>query len=106
MLTSNNKLLKSFDNSKGKLYGLDFNFKIIFKSFSPYKLMSLCAIDDKNKSKVIFVLICLKYPDEETLLKLFCFLNVSYNFNPRSVTIDFSKYKRWEMKKKCLYFLL
>lgn len=72
------------------MYLLDFTFKIIPRSFSPYKLMILYAIDNKKNSIVITCLICLKFSDIESLKKLFGFLNINYNFNPKCDNTDFS----------------
>ena len=90
IIISTKKMIKYLDKSKENMYGLDFTYKIIPWSFSLYKLMTIYAIDEINKSIVIAWLICIKYVDTNSLLKLFGLLNISYNYNPKCVTTDFS----------------
>ena len=55
-------------------------FKIIPRSYSPYKLLSIYAIKEANNSIGIGAFICLKYKDSE-----------SYNFIPNTCTTYFDK---------------
>ena len=57
-------------------------YKIIPRSYSPDKLLSLYAINKFNDTIGIGALICLKYNDTESLKKIFAILNASYNFCP------------------------
>ena len=66
-------------------------FKIIPRSYSLYKLLSIYAIKEVTNSIGISALICLKYKDSESLKKLFGILNASYNFMPNTCTTDFDK---------------
>ena len=64
---------------------------IIPKAYSPYKLLSVYAINEINNTIGIGALICLKNNDADTLKKIFSILNASYNFMPNTCTTDFDK---------------
>ena len=66
-------------------------FKIIPRAYSPYKLLSVYAINEINNSIGIDALIFLKYNDAESLKKIFSILYASYNFMPTTCTTDFDK---------------
>ena len=72
-------------------FGIDTTYKIIPKSLHPYKLMTIYALDKNTNSSVFAAFICYIYNDTESLKKIFGILNVSYEFSPISVTLDFDK---------------
>ena len=53
IIIGHSNMLKYLNFSNAKMYSIDTTFKIIPKSFSPYKLMTIYAIDNKLKKKVI-----------------------------------------------------
>lgn len=103
ILISSKTMIKILDEKNAKMYGLDFTYKLIPKSYTPYKLMTLYGIDNNKNSIVIGCLICLKYTDSESLNKLFGILNINYNFNPQCISTDFSK-SQIKAIKECKYF--
>ena len=96
-------MIKILDENNGNMYGLYLTFRIIPKSFAPYKLMTLYGIDNKKDNIVIGCLICLKYNDADSLIKIFGLLNINYNFNPKYITTDFSL-SQIKAIKDCKYF--
>ena len=81
-------MLKYLGSKKATQFGIDQTFKIIPKSFLPYKMMSIYALKPK-KGQTIAPLIILKYSDLNSLVKIFSLLNVLFRFSPISVTVDF-----------------
>ena len=84
-------MISLLDQKNSKKFGIDMTYKIIPRSYSPYKLLSLYAINKFNDTIGIGALICLKYNDIESLKKIFAILNASYNFCPTTYTTDFDK---------------
>jgi hypothetical protein len=80
------------------MYGIDTTFKIIPKSFSPYKLMTIYAIDNKLKKSNIAAFICLKYKDSNSLIKIFNLFRAIYYFSPISVNCDFENSQIYTLK--------
>ena len=52
IIIGHKNILKYFNSSNAKMYGIDNTFKIIPKSYTPYKLMTIYAIE-KNLKKVL-----------------------------------------------------
>lgn len=65
--------------------------------------MTLYGIDNKKDNIVIRCLICLKYNDADSLIKIFGLLNMNYNFNPKCITTDFNL-SQIKAIKECKYF--
>ena len=84
-------MIKFLDYNNSKFYGIDYTYKIIPRSLKPYKLMVIYSIDKNKNTTVIAALICIKYTDENSLIKLFSLLRAYYNFSPTAVTLDFDK---------------
>jgi len=84
-------MISLLDQKNSKQFGIDMTYKIISRSYIPYKLLSLYAINKFNDTIGIGALICLKYNDTESLKKIFAILNASYNFCPATFTIDIDK---------------
>ena len=99
----NKNIIKFLDGKNAKMFGLDFTYKIIPRSYSPYKMMSLYAINENNKSIIIPCLILLKYKDSHSLIKLFELLNILYKFNPKCVNTDFD-FSQIKALKNCTLF--
>lgn len=91
------------NSEKATQYGIDCTYRIIPRSFKPYKLLSIYAIDRTNNKSIIAVLICVKYTDYESLKKIFSILNAMYYFSPTSITTDFS-YSQIKALKDCHSF--
>ena len=102
-LISDNIMIKYLNYEKGKQFGIDCTFKIVPKSFKPYKLMTIYCIDKEKNNIVLVCLLCLKYNDSESLKKIFAFLNINYNFSPISVTCDFDS-AQIKALKQCNFF--
>ena len=110
-------MLDYLNEEKAFHYGLDFTFKIIPRSFKPYKLMILYAIDTVKNKTILACLMLIKYTDVNSLKKIFSLLAAMYNFSPTAVTTDFSSsqikaIKECNMFKKkpyvisCMFVLL
>lgn len=85
-------------------YGLDCTFKIIPKSLKPYKLMIVYTNDNDTEKNILICVICIKYTDYESLLKIFSLPRALYNFSPVTVTSDFALAQTKALKK--FYVLL
>ena len=92
-------MIKYLDYNNSKMYGIDITFKIIPRSFKPYKLMTIYTIDKEKNSTIICALICLKYNDEQSLIKIFSLLRAYYNISPSTVTLDFDRAQITSLKK-------
>ena len=99
IIISTSDMIKYLDYNNSKMYGIDITFKIIPRSFKPYKLMTIYTIDKEKKSTIICALICLKYNDEQSLIKIFSLLRAYYNFSPSTVTLDFDRAQINSLKK-------
>ena len=97
-------MIKYLDDKNGKQYGVDFTFKVIPKSFSPYKLMSIYCIDNIENKTIIAAFVLLKYKDTNSLLKIFGILRATFNFSPKTVTTDFD-YSLIKAIKNCNLFI-
>ena len=84
-------MLKYLNSSNAKMYGIDNIFKIIPKSYTPYKLMTIYAIERNLKKSIIAAFICLKYNDSNSLIQIFYLLRALYSLSPISVNCDFEK---------------
>ena len=84
-------------------YGLDITYKIIPKSFTRYKMMTIYAIDNKTNLPKLAALICLQNYDTESLKKIFGLLTVSFSFSPKFITTDYS-YSQIKALKECETF--
>ena len=82
-------MLEYLNKERAKMYGIDCTYKIIPKSYAPYKLMTINAIDPINHQTIIAAFICIKFTDSESLLKLFGLLKSLYSFSPITVNTDF-----------------
>ena len=83
------QMVKYLKNTNATQYGIDFTFRIIPRSLKPYKLMTIFAIDNDNLNTVIAALICIKFTDVNSLIKIFSLLRATYDFSPNCVTTDF-----------------
>ena len=72
-----------------KQYGIDCTFKIIPRSYKPYKLMTIYALDNEKNKSIIAALICIKYTDYNSLLKIFSLFRGLYDFSPICISADF-----------------
>lgn len=91
IIIGHKEMLKYLDSKYAKMYGIDCTYKIIPKSYNPYKLMTIYSIESKLKKSIIAAFICLKYNDYNSLIKIFSLLNALYSFSPISVNCDFDK---------------
>ena len=90
IIISSTKDMIQFLNSKNsKQCGIDCTFKIMPRSYSGYKLMTIYAAEDKNNNIKIAYFICLKYNGSNSLIKIFSLLKAIYNFHPIIITTDF-----------------
>ena len=91
IIISNKDMIKYLNYKNGNQYGFDLTYKIVPKSFSPYKLMTLYCIDNDNTKTILAALILLKYKDTNSLLKILSILKSLYGFSPKCITTDFDK---------------
>ena len=67
-------MLQYLDCQKATMNGIDYTYKIIPKSYSLYKLMTIYALQLKVNKSYIAAFICLKYNDYNSLIKIFFFI--------------------------------
>ena len=82
-------MLNNLDFEENIQFGIDYTYKIIPKSFKPFKLMTIYNIQNKTNIPNIAALIFIKYNDAESLKKLFSLLRAQYKFSPKFITTDF-----------------
>ena len=82
-------MLNNLDFEENIQFGIDYTYKIIPKSFKPFKLMTIYNIQNKTNIPNIVALIFIKYNDAESLKKLFSLLRTQYKFSPKFITTDF-----------------
>jgi len=82
-------MLNNLDFEENIQFGNDFIYKIIPKSFKPFKLMTIFNIQNKTNILNISALIFIKYNDAESLKKIFSLLRAQYKFYPKFITTDF-----------------
>ena len=92
-------MLKLLDKEKAKQFSLDCTFHIITRSLKPYKLMTIYVINPKKINSILSCLICIKFTDSQSLIKIFSILKVRCNFEPKLVTTDFDKSQIKALKK-------
>ena len=51
------------NKEKGKQVELYCTFKIILKSFKPYKLMTIYTLEEKKNNIILACVLCIKYTD-------------------------------------------
>ena len=80
IIISHKEMIKYLNNKNSAQYGFDLTYKIVPKSFSPYKMMTIYYIDKDNSKTILAALILLKYKDTNSLLKILSILNALYGF--------------------------
>ena len=78
--------------NKAKQYEIDCTFKIIPRSYKPYKLMTIYALDNIKNRSIIATFICLKYTDYNSLLKIYALLRGLYIFSPERKSLEHMKH--------------
>ena len=74
IILGESNMLKYLHSDIGKFYGIDCTYKIIPRSYKPYKLMTIYVFDTKNNKSLIAAFICIKYTDYNSLIKIFSLL--------------------------------
>ena len=64
IIISHKNMISLLDQKNSKQFGIDMTYKIIPRSYIPYNLLSLYAINKFNDTIGIGALICLKYNDK------------------------------------------
>ena len=82
-------MIEYLSYNKAKQYGIDCTFKIIPRSYKPYKLMTIYALNKEKNKTIIAAFIYIKYIDFNSLIKVFALLRGLYNFSPISINTDF-----------------
>ena len=59
-----------------KQFDLDCTFRIIPLSLKPYKLMTIYAVNAEKNNTILTCLICIKFKDSQSLIKLFSILKM------------------------------
>ena len=90
ILIGNKEMITYLNSEKATQYGIDCTYRIIPRSYKPYKLLTIYAIDTIKNKSIIAAIICIKYTDYESFKKLFSLLNAIYYFSPVCITTDFS----------------
>ena len=103
IIIGTNDMLSLLNYKNNTQYGLDITYKIITKSFTRYKMMTIYAIDNKTNLPKLAALICLQNYDTESLKKIFGLLTVSFSFSPKFITTDYS-YSQIKALKECETF--
>ena len=65
--------------------------------------MTIYSINPENNCTNIAALICIKFTDRASLIKLFSILRATYNFSHTSVTVDFDM-NQIKALKQCSLF--
>ena len=104
------KMIEYLHYNKAKQFGIDCTFKIFPRSFKPYKLMTIYALDNNINKTYIAAFICLKFIDYNSLVKIFSLLRAIYNFSPISINTDFDmalikSFKNWDIFIKKPYII-
>ena len=89
IIIGNEERLKLIKNRPLIEFFIDITFKLIPKSFKPYKIMTLCSFDEEENKPILICLIFFKYMDSESYINIFNFLNQLYNFEPLIIHSDF-----------------
>ena len=90
IILGESNMLKYLNSDIGKFYGIDCTYKIIPRSYKPYKLITIYVFDTKNNKSLIAAFICIKYTDFNSLIKIFSLLSALYNFSPVAINTDFN----------------
>ena len=65
------EMIQFLSQEKATQFGINCTFRIITKSLKPYKMMTIYAISPNKDYTILCCLICLKYTDSQSLIKLF-----------------------------------
>ena len=63
IIIGHSKMIEYLHYNKDKQFGIDCTFKIIPRSFKPYKLMTIYALDNNCNKTNIAAFICVKFID-------------------------------------------
>ena len=104
IIIGNKSMLKYLSKENAKQFGLDCTFRIIPRSLKPYKLMTIYAINPEKNNTILTCLICIKYTDSQSLIKLFSILKALYDLEPIFIITDFDKSQIYALKN-CQLFI-
>lgn len=85
----NKNRLKCLSNEIYTEFFIDITFKLIPKSWRPYKLFTIATIDFKENKTILIGFILFKNMDSETYLRILKMLNDNFSFNPKVIHTDY-----------------
>ena len=66
--------MEYLNKEKAKIYGIIYTYKIMPKNYYPYKWITINIIGPINFKTIIAAFLCIKYTDNESLIKIFGFI--------------------------------
>ena len=91
IIFGNKERLSLMKNKEYIEYFMDIMFKIIPKSFRPYKLLTLASLDNRNKKSIVIGFVLFIFMDSISFLKIFEYLNNNFKFSPLIIHSDYEK---------------